>query len=382
MDGFSGTLRGVKKYCMEAGHMKITNSSVALSGSHALVSERKSSASLTAWGTNRGSVRLSGADGARDMADGERAYKAELGARRFSRPSFSVTRTGEVKRKHKNEKDTYSDARLKLIEELMFMLTGKRIRVKDPSECMDDVESGSVQQSLPQAQAQAQAQAQGYGIIFRSSETYFEAESVNFAATGSVETADGRSISFDMRLAMERSYYEEHSMELRFGDAAQTVDPLAINLGSGAIGLTSAKFNFDLNGDGTAENISFLTGSAGFLALDKNGDGGINDGAELFGTRSGDGFKDLAVYDEDKNGWIDEGDSVFKDLKIFNMDEDGAATLLSLGEAGVGALYLGSVGTQYAFKQGTELQGELRKSSVYLKENGQAGALHHIDLAI
>ncbi|MCE5236837.1 MAG: hypothetical protein LLF87_12405 [Eubacteriales bacterium] len=354
--------------------MKITNSSVALRSSHALVSERKSLTSLTIWGTNRGSARLSGADGAHDMAEGERAYKAELGARRFSRPSFSITRTKDTRREHKDAKDAYSDARLKLIEELMYMLTGKRIRIKDPSECMDDAEDGYAQPSL--------MQAQGYGIIFRSSETYFEAESVNFAATGSVETADGRKISFDMRLAMERSYYEAHSTELRLGDAAHTVDPLAINLGGDAIGLTNAKFSFDLDGDGAAENISFLTGGAGFLALDKNGDGKISDGTELFGTRSGDGFKDLAVYDEDKNGWIDEGDSVFKNLKVFNMNEDGTATLLSLGEAGVGALYLGSADTQYSFKQGREVQGELRKSSVYLKENGQAGALHHIDLAI
>ncbi len=37
----------------------------------------------------------------------------------------------------------------------------------------------------------------------------------------------------------------------------------------------------------------------------------INDGSELFGTSSGDGFKDLATYDEDENGWIDENDSIF-----------------------------------------------------------------------
>ena len=43
-----------------------------------------------------------------------------------------------------------------------------------------------------------------------------------------------------------------------------------------------------------------LNGS-GYLALDKNGDGTINDGSELFGTRNGDGFADLAQYDEDGN---------------------------------------------------------------------------------
>ena len=350
--------------------MKIMNSSVALSGSHTLISRRSSSMSLAVWGAGPGSARLGG--GA--SGNGEDAYRVDLGARRFSSPAFSVARATGTKRKQKDAKDTYSDARLKLIEEIMFLLTGKRVRVRDPAESMEGANDGYARQSFPQTQ--------GFGVIFTSSETYFEAESVNFSASGTVETADGRSISFDMRLAMERSYYEQHNLEIRIGDAARTVDPLAINLGSGPIGLTDAKFAFDLDGDGSAESISFLTGQAGFLALDKNGDGRINDGKELFGTASGDGFKDLAVYDEDENGWIDEGDSVFKELKVFNMNADGSASLLSLGEAGVGALYLGSVQTRYSFKQEGELQAEMRKSSVYLKENGTAGCLHHIDLAI
>ena len=37
---------------------------------------------------------------------------------------------------------------------------------------------------------------------------------------------------------------------------------------------------------------------------------------KLFGTSSGDGFKDLAEYDEDGNGWIDENDSIFNRLKV------------------------------------------------------------------
>lgn len=45
-----------------------------------------------------------------------------------------------------------------------------------------------------------------------------------------------------------------------------------------------------------------------FLALDKNGDSVINDGKELFGAATGQGFKELAIYDSDKNYWIDEND--------------------------------------------------------------------------
>ncbi|MPN34623.1 hypothetical protein SDC9_182117 [bioreactor metagenome] len=212
---------------------------------------------------------------------------------------------------------------------------------------------------------------------------YAEEEQMNFTASGTVQTQDGRSISFDMQLLMQRSYYESSSFSLRIGDAAQqTMDPLAINIGGGAVDLTQNKFAFDLDADGSTEEISFISGQGGFLALDRNGDGAINDGTELFGPQTGDGFRDLSVYDLDKNGWIDENDPVFGKLKIFNMTEDGNTVLMSLGEAGVGALCLQNVDTEFSFKQGQDLQGQMRKSSIFLKKDGTAGMLHHIDLAL
>lgn len=58
--------------------------------------------------------------------------------------------------------------------------------------------------------------------------------------------------------------------------------------------------------DGKQEEISKLNAGCGYLALDKNGDGVINDGNELFGVKTGDGFYELSKYDSDLNGWIDE----------------------------------------------------------------------------
>ena len=79
--------------------------------------------------------------------------------------------------------------------------------------------------------------------------------------------------------------------------------------------LSDQTFYFDLDADGEEEEISMLKGS-GYLALDKNEDGIINDGSELFGTGNGDGFADLARYDEDGNGWIDENDSILSLIHI------------------------------------------------------------------
>ena len=121
-----------------------------------------------------------------------------------------------------------------------------------------------------------------------------------------------------------------------------------------------------------------------FLALYKNNDGVINDGNELFGTKSGDGFKDLERYDEDGNGWIDEGDSVFNNLKIWTKDENGKNNLLSLSDVGIGAIYLGRADTTFSLNDASsnETNAVIRKTGIYLREDGTAGTIQHVDLAL
>ena len=148
--------------------------------------------------------------------------------------------------------------------------------------------------------------------------------------------------------------------------------------------ISDQKFLFDLNADGTEEEISFTEQGSGFLALDKNKDGQINDGSELFGTKSGDGFKDLAQYDEDGNGWIDENDSIFKDLSIWTLNEEGEQVQISLLKADVGAIYLGSASTEFSLKneETHDTNGIIRNTGIYLKESGGVGTVQHIDLVI
>ncbi len=215
-----------------------------------------------------------------------------------------------------------------------------------------------------------------------TSEFYTEAEHTAFQAQGMVNTKDGRQISFDVQVEMSRAFcakYEECIVE----DYVMC-DPLVFNLEGNIGSVTNQKFLFDLDADGTAEEMSFTSEGSGFLALDKNGDGKINDGSELFGTKSGDGFKDLAIYDEDGNGWIDEADSVFDDLTIWTLNEKGEKVQLSLLEADVGAIYLGKASTEFALKNETthETNGAIRSTGVYLKESGGTGTVQHIDLAI
>lgn len=209
-----------------------------------------------------------------------------------------------------------------------------------------------------------------------------ESESTTFATKGIVQTADGRSIDFNMEVSMSRAFMQETNL-LEVKDYIKT-DPLMINLDTNIGSVSDQKFFFDLDSDGKEEQISFAGKGSGFLALDKNGDGKINDGSELFGTSSGDGFKDLAEYDEDGNGWIDENDSIFNRLKVWTKDENGKDFLIDLKKADVGAIYLRNADTQFSLKDDeNKLNAEIKKTGIYLREStGAVGTLNHVDLVI
>lgn len=216
-----------------------------------------------------------------------------------------------------------------------------------------------------------------------TSSFHTETEYTAFQSQGCVKTQDGREITFGVEVEMSRAFCEKYD-SIFVQDVPQVCDPLVFNL-EGNIGkISDQKFLFDLNADGTEEEISFTEQGSGFLALDKNKDGDINDGSELFGTKSGDGFKDLAQYDEDGNGWIDENDSVFDDLSIWTLNEEGEKVQISLLKADVGAIYLGNASTEFSLKneETHDTKGIIRSTGVFLKESGGAGTVQHIDLAI
>lgn len=224
--------------------------------------------------------------------------------------------------------------------------------------------------------------AWGMENVHYETETFFSMEqSASFEVQGQVVTADGRTIDFDMNVHMSsrfEAYYKE-SYDLQ--RAVNLCDPLVINLESSPAEVSDQTFYFDLDCDGVEENIHKLSGGSGYLALDRNGDGKINDGSELFGTASGDGFADLAKYDDDGNGWIDENDEIWKHLKIWVQTEDGAQ-LYSLGEKGVGAICLQKLPTYYAqYGKSGALSAVVRSTGMFLYEDGQTGSMQHLDLA-
>lgn len=210
--------------------------------------------------------------------------------------------------------------------------------------------------------------------------THVESEETTFNGTGTALTEDGRVIDFGVSFSMSRRLCQYAGIDV--ASAVSLIDPLVINVGSGVTNISDQSFFFDLDADGQEEKISNLGEGSGFLALDLNSDGKINDGSELFGTKSGDGFKDLSIYDEDHNGWIDENDKVYDQLKIWIRNEDGTDTLLGLKEADVGAIHLGRAETEFSnFGSDFAMNAMIRSSGVFLKESGGVGTVQQVDLA-
>lgn len=206
-----------------------------------------------------------------------------------------------------------------------------------------------------------------------------EFERMRFSSEGTVRTEDGAEIEFAVNLDFSRSYYEENSIELQVGEFH---DPLVLNLDGSGIAFSDRKIELDLNMDGKLDEFRALTQGNGILVVDENENGLVDDGSEVVGAAVNDAFGALMEHDEDHNLWIDENDSIYEDLKLWVVDEAGESKLIGLSDAGVGALFLGSVDSQYHFKEGFEAYAMIKESSIYLKESGQAMMVHELDLKI
>ncbi len=141
---------------------------------------------------------------------------------------------------------------------------------------------------------------------------------------------------------------DEYGEYERAGKATPPRDPLVIDLGTPGIELHSIAngVNFDLDNNGFAEKTAWIGGEDGFLALDRNGNGMIDNGGELFGDQvimkngsiSASGFEALAELDSNRDGVIDAKDSRFSELLVWIdadhngiSDEDELNTLSELG---------------------------------------------------
>ena len=248
---------------------------------------------------------------------------------------------------------------------------------------------GSASSPLSEALNTMKTGFSGGSLYFVSYERqeYFhhEEEATSFSGKGQALTEDGRTIDFNLSFGVSRSFSEE--IGITTGKMITLTDPLVVNFGDRRLSeISDQTVVCDIDSDGKEDEVHSLGKGSGFLALDKDGNGKIDNGNELFGTKSGDGFSDLEEYDKDHNGWIDENDGIFDKLRIWCRDENGNDALMTLKEADVGAIFLDRADTELTrrstgIESGFGVKGVIRKTGLFLKESGGAGTIQHVDLA-
>ncbi len=371
--------------------MIVERSQVSLTATHLYQEQRSVSERLRAW------VGDPPASDAGHSDAGVAARPASVPAARAMRshPSaapdgIAANGSGEHGRvSHQSDRAlrrTSLTGRLEQLVALIEHLTGQRVQVLDPAELGDGpapAQPAPAPAPAPAsdgglAPAESASQA-GWGLDYQRTETSLEQEATGFHASGSVTTSDGKQIDVGLDLQLYRQVAQSSTVRLTAGDAV-VKDPLVLSFGV-APSLSGGTVGLDLDGDGVTDKVPFVGAGSAFLALDRNGNGIVDGGGELFGPSSGDGFGELAGYDADGNGWIDSADPVFSQLRLW---QDPSRPLSTLADGGVGAIGVTAVATPFTLAgpgQGeTQTAGVLRSSGIWLGEDGSVGSVHQVDL--
>jgi len=271
--------------------------------------------------------------------------------------------------------------RYSLMAALFQSLTGKKL------EPPPQIDTSAPVVSVPFAPSQSSLSAPSAELLPATESSFImerwqrveQHDSLSFASVGQITTKDGRTIDIDLQMNLQRHMTQEQMISISV--SGELKDPLVINFDNHSAQLTDSRYQFDIDADGTEDTLATLASGSGYLALDKNNNGEIDDGRELFGALSGDGFADLEQYDEDGNGFIDSGDSIFHSLKLWIQHDDGRSELVALAEKDIGAIYLGRSHTPWDLADDqNQLAGKIRQTGIYINNDGTTGTVQQIDL--
>jgi hypothetical protein len=264
------------------------------------------------------------------------------------------------------------NAKVMILKLLVQKLAGKDIEWFDKDEF---TAANSAAKTTPTTQNDDTQQGPIQVIV---EELHHEHQANSLKMAGKITTAAGRDISFEFKLNFEQSFTEyQRSIE-----TINMKDPLIISFTNKPVKLGESTHQFDIDADGNKDTLTQLEKGYGYLAFDRNNNGKIDDGQELFGALSGNGFSELTQYDKDGNGFIDENDVIFDSLKIWvkNSSED---RLVSLDDLNIGAIATQSVNSPLNIRnENSELKGAIRQSGFYLKNDGEAGLIQQIDFVV
>ncbi len=275
--------------------------------------------------------------------------------------------------------DNKQKVAIRLIEMMFEQMTGKNLSLADTFiKIKEGFEEMNKDNAVEMKLAATLNGETGWGADYKKTETIFSAEYLSFAAHGTVNTTDGHSVSFSLSFELSREYIYQNNIDIQLGNAIRK-DPLVLNFDRPSAEIEGMGFTFDLDADGKAETLPFIKAGSGFLVLDKNMDGRVNDGSELFGPSTGNGFGELKALDSDNNDWIDENDKGYGNLQIW--EKAGRKDKLSsLDEKSIGAIYLKSTATPFTHYNGSG-RGLAEKAStgIFLTDSGSVSTIEQLN---
>lgn len=197
-----------------------------------------------------------------------------------------------------------------------------------------------------------------------------------------------------LRNILDRAIDHRHidEAESKVTTASSTSSPIALDLdgnGVDTVGVRNGAY-FDHVGDGFAELTGWIGGRDGLLVHDLNGNGRVDNGAELFGnetrlssgSKAANGFEALRALDSNSDGRVDASDTAFGNLKVWvDSDYDGysqVSELVSLQDAGVV-----SIATAYIDSDVVDAQGNAhRQIGTFTRSDGATAAAHDVWFAV
>ena len=274
------------------------------------------------------------------------------------------------------------ELRLALVSQIYERLTGKQLHLFNMPEPTSNQETLTLNEEFIALEITTDQQPEMQEVRIQTETLLHREEHVTFNAQGMVQGSDGRTIKFNLDMQLSRETTEQ--LDINISTAfRQLKDPLVVNFDNISAGLNDEKIQFDIDADGELDSINQLSSGSGYLVLDKNNNGTIDDGTELFGALSGNGFSDLNAYDSNADGRIDNHDEVYNQLQIWVQEAPKDQQLISLKEKKIDSLFLAHTPTPfelYTTGNQQEPAGIIRATGVYLTEQGQVGTLQQIDL--
>lgn len=191
--------------------------------------------------------------------------------------------------------------------------------------------------------------------------------------SGEAQLKDGSNISWSFDFSIKEEYFSFQSYQ-----QAPLKDPLILSLAGTAVSLQNTGTAFDFSDKGNNAVLPGLGSGQYYLVNDQNNNGKADNGTELFGPASGQGFTELATLDDNQNGFIDPTDKQWQQLRLW----DGKSAVKSLADMGIAALSTQSVATAFGLYDGDHLLGRIARSGIFLNEQGIPGLIQQVDLNV